>query len=89
MIAMGTNTILSADRARCAIRSGSAERVQPAGRHRHEIGQRDETTSTLADMAKRNLAKVYVPVTTLDRDLARALEPRARRRRAASVRIRR
>ena len=31
----------------------------------------------LADMAKRNLAKVYVSVTTLDRDLARALEPRA------------
>jgi DNA repair photolyase len=31
----------------------------------------------LSDMAKRNLAKVYVSVTTLDRDLARELEPRA------------
>jgi len=31
----------------------------------------------LADMAKRNLAEVFLSVTTLDRDLARAMEPRA------------
>lgn len=31
----------------------------------------------LADMAGRNLAKVFISVTTLDRDLARTLEPRA------------
>ena len=31
----------------------------------------------LADMAKRQLVKVYVSVTTLDRDLARVMEPRA------------
>ncbi|MFO1159261.1 MAG: PA0069 family radical SAM protein [Reyranellaceae bacterium] len=31
----------------------------------------------LADMAKRNLAEVFVSVTTLDKDLARTMEPRA------------
>jgi DNA repair photolyase len=31
----------------------------------------------LAEMAKRNLVKVYISVTTLDRDLARTMEPRA------------
>ncbi|MGQ0580520.1 MAG: PA0069 family radical SAM protein [Reyranella sp.] len=31
----------------------------------------------LADMARRNLAEVFLSVTTLDRDLARAMEPRA------------
>ncbi len=31
----------------------------------------------LADMAKRNLAEVFLSVTTLDRGLARAMEPRA------------
>ncbi len=31
----------------------------------------------LADMAKRNLAEVFLSVTTLDRDLARTMEPRA------------
>jgi DNA repair photolyase len=31
----------------------------------------------LADMAARKLAQVYISVTTLDRDLARTLEPRA------------
>jgi len=42
----------------------------------------------LADMAARNLAKVYLSVTTLDGDLARRLEPRASTpaRRLAAVR---
>jgi len=31
----------------------------------------------LADMARRNLAEVFLSVTTLDKDLARAMEPRA------------
>lgn len=31
----------------------------------------------LGDMAKRNLVEVFLSVTTLDRDLARAMEPRA------------
>jgi len=31
----------------------------------------------LADMAKRNLAEVFLSVTTLDKDLAREMEPRA------------
>jgi DNA repair photolyase len=31
----------------------------------------------LADMAKRNLAEIFLSVTTLDKDLARAMEPRA------------
>ena len=31
----------------------------------------------LADMAKRNLAEVFLSVTTLDKDLARTMEPRA------------
>jgi DNA repair photolyase len=31
----------------------------------------------LGDMAKRNLAEVFLSVTTLDRDLARTMEPRA------------
>jgi DNA repair photolyase len=31
----------------------------------------------LGDMARRNLAEVFVSVTTLDRDLARVMEPRA------------
>ena len=31
----------------------------------------------LGDMARRNLAEVFLSVTTLDRDLARAMEPRA------------
>jgi len=42
----------------------------------------------LADMAKRNLAKVALSVTTLDRKLARAMEPRAAtpQRRLATIR---
>ena len=42
----------------------------------------------LADMAERRLARVYVSVTTLDRDLARTLEPRAAtpQRRIATIR---
>ena len=42
----------------------------------------------LADMASRSLARVYVSVTTLDRDLARNLEPRAATppRRLATIR---
>ncbi len=31
----------------------------------------------LADMAKRNLAEIFLSVTTLDKDLARTMEPRA------------
>src|SRR6185437_16037098 len=31
----------------------------------------------LADMARRNLAEVFLSVTTLDKDLARSMEPRA------------
>jgi DNA repair photolyase len=31
----------------------------------------------LADMARRNLAEVFLSVTTLDKDLARTMEPRA------------
>ena len=31
----------------------------------------------LADMAKRNLAEIFLSITTLDKDLARAMEPRA------------
>ena len=31
----------------------------------------------LAPMAAKNMARVYVSITTLDRDLARKLEPRA------------
>ena len=31
----------------------------------------------LGDMARRNLAEVFVSITTLDKDLARAMEPRA------------
>ena len=31
----------------------------------------------LGDMAKRNLAEVFLSITTLDKDLARAMEPRA------------
>jgi DNA repair photolyase len=31
----------------------------------------------LADMARRNLAEVFLSITTLDKDLARAMEPRA------------
>jgi DNA repair photolyase len=42
----------------------------------------------LADMAKRNLAEVFLSVTTLDKDLARAMEPRAStpRRRLEAIR---
>jgi DNA repair photolyase len=42
----------------------------------------------LGDMARRNLAEVFVSVTTLDRDLARAMEPRAStpRRRLDAIR---
>jgi DNA repair photolyase len=31
----------------------------------------------LADMAKRNLSEIFLSITTLDKDLARAMEPRA------------
>ncbi|MFI5001243.1 MAG: PA0069 family radical SAM protein [Reyranellales bacterium] len=43
----------------------------------------------LADMAKRNLAEVFLSVTTLDKDLARAMEPRAStpRRRLDAIRM--
>ena len=42
----------------------------------------------LGDMAKRNLAEVFLSVTTLDRDLARTMEPRASapHRRLAAIR---
>jgi DNA repair photolyase len=42
----------------------------------------------LADMAKRNLAEVFLSVTTLDKDLARDMEPRASApyRRLAAIR---
>jgi DNA repair photolyase len=42
----------------------------------------------LADMARRNLAEVFLSVTTLDKDLARAMEPRASapRRRLDAIR---
>ena len=42
----------------------------------------------LADMARRNLAEVFLSVTTLDRDLARTMEPRASapHRRLAAIR---
>ena len=42
----------------------------------------------LGDMAKRNLAEVFLSVTTLDRDLARTMEPRASapHRRIAAIR---
>ncbi|MBM3648936.1 MAG: PA0069 family radical SAM protein [Alphaproteobacteria bacterium] len=42
----------------------------------------------LADMAKRNLAEVFLSVTTLDKDLARTMEPRASapHRRLAAIR---
>jgi DNA repair photolyase len=42
----------------------------------------------LADMARRNLAEVFLSVTTLDKDLARAMEPRASapQRRLAAIR---
>ncbi len=43
----------------------------------------------LADMAKRNLAEVFLSVTTLDRDLARTMEPRAStpRKRLDAIRL--
>ena len=34
-------------------------------------------TDILVDMAKRNLAEIFLSITTLDKDLARAMEPRA------------
>jgi DNA repair photolyase len=42
----------------------------------------------LADMAKRNLAEVFLSITTLDKDLARDMEPRASapHRRLAAIR---
>jgi DNA repair photolyase len=42
----------------------------------------------LADMARRNLAEVFLSVTTLDKELARAMEPRASapHRRLAAIR---
>ncbi|WP_439610569.1 PA0069 family radical SAM protein [Reyranella sp.] len=42
----------------------------------------------LGDMAKRNLAEVFLSITTLDRDLARTMEPRASapHRRLAAIR---
>ncbi len=57
--------------------------LEVLSRFRHPLGivtksalvARD--TDILSEMAKRNLCKVYLSVTTLDRGLARAMEPRA------------
>ena len=40
----------------------------------------------IAPMAAKDLARVYLSITTLDRELARKLEPRARARRTARCR---
>ncbi len=82
VIAMGTNNrSLSANRAALpdhAAGAGSAEPLQPSGRYHHQIRQcAARCRQPLGDMAKRNLIKVYISVTTLDRDLARTMEPRA------------
>jgi DNA repair photolyase len=51
--------------------------------HNHPVGITTKSANVLrdadilADMARRNLAKVYISITTLDRELCRNMEPRA------------
>ena len=81
MIAMGTNTDpYQPTERRLALTRGVLEVLD---RHEHPVGivtksaliARD--TDILSRMAKRNLATVALSVTTLDRTLARTMEPRA------------
>jgi DNA repair photolyase len=57
--------------------------LEVLNRHNHPVGITTKSANVLRDadilgeMARRRLAKVYISVTTLDRDLARAMEPRA------------
>ena len=81
-IAMGTNTDpyqpIEREYADHARHSRSAARLQPSGRHRHQIGPgAARHRHPGADGGKRDLAKVALSVTTLDPKLARTMEPRA------------
>jgi DNA repair photolyase len=57
--------------------------LEVLNRHNHPVGITTKSANVLRDadilgeMARRRLAKVYISVTTLDRDLASAMEPRA------------
>ena len=51
--------------------------LQPSGRHRHQIGAGHARHRHSGAMANKGLAKVAISVTTLDRELARTMEPRA------------
>jgi DNA repair photolyase len=81
MIAMGTNT----DPYQPIERRYRITRqvLEVLNRHNHPCGITTKSANVLrdvdilGDMARRNLAKVYISITTLDRDLARAMEPRA------------
>ncbi len=80
-IAMGTNTDpYQPIERRLRITRGILE-VLSAFNHPVSIVTKSDAVladrDLLADMAARNLAKVYLSVTTLDSDLARRLEPRA------------
>jgi DNA repair photolyase len=81
VMAMGTNTDPYQPIER---RYGITRQVlEVLNRHNHPVGITTKSANVLrdvdilADMAQRNLAKVYISVTTLDRDLARVMEPRA------------
>ena len=80
MIAIGTNTdpYQPIERDRKIMRhSGSAGTRRPSGRHRDKSALVTRDIDILSRMAKRNLAKVALSVTTLDPKLARTMEPRA------------
>jgi DNA repair photolyase len=81
MIAMGTNT----DPYQPIERRYQITRqiLEVLNRHSHPCGITTKSANVLrdvdilGDMARRNLTKVYISITTLDRDLARSMEPRA------------
>ena len=82
MLALGTNTDpYQPIERKMSITRGMLEvlaRIQPSGRHRHQIGAgAARHRYPGADMARQDLASVTLSVTTLDRDLARVMEPRA------------
>ena len=80
-IAIGTNTDpyqpIEKQLAHHARDPRSAGGAQPSGRHRHQVGAGDARHRHPVAHGRTGLAKVALSVTTLDRKLARTMEPRA------------
>ena len=80
-IAMGTNTDpyqpIERQFSRHALGAGGPAAHPTSGQHRHQVESRPARPGHPLDLARDRLVKAFVSVTTLDRELARRMEPRA------------